>query len=41
MNWSVGTQEYLGPLFQYLLECLQSPEVADAAALSIKNVCDT
>ena len=40
-EWLPAHPEYLGSLFPYLVKLLESPDVADAAALSIKNVCET
>eukprot|EP01051_Picozoa_sp_SAG22_P015853 SAG22_NODE_2136_length_2957_cov_1.888034_4_plen_209_part_00 len=40
-EWLPRHSEYLGGLFPYLVTCLDQPELADAASLSIKNVCDT
>ncbi|MDA8532027.1 exportin/importin beta family protein [bacterium] len=40
-EWLPSHPEFLGPLFPYLVNLLESPASADAAALSIKNVCET
>lgn len=40
-EWLPSHPEFLGPLFPYLVNLLDLPASADAAALSIKNVCDT
>jgi transportin-3 len=40
-EWLPSHPEFLGPLFPYLVNLLESPAIADAAALSIKHVCET